>query len=117
MPIIGANETKQSGVGEFSIPSVANIDTMGEIIKKYETISNKTFTDVILDFDKCRRVESSAIRGLVELEQKVTKDERRISIININNPQYKSLKLTGKLNNFYFPHKGDLGEEFGKPNC
>ncbi|MCB1192815.1 MAG: STAS domain-containing protein [Leptospiraceae bacterium] len=118
MPIIGTNEIVQPKAGEFATPVVVNLDVVGEIIKKYEAISNKSsFTDVVLDFDKCKRVESSAIRGLIELEGKTNKDGKRVSIININNSQYKALKLTGKLDNFYFPHKGDLGEEGGKPNC
>ncbi len=118
MPIIGTNEVVQPKVGEFAAPAIVNLDTMGEMIKKYEAISNKSlFADVVLDFDKCKRVESSAIKGLLELEGKTSKDGKRVSIININNPQYKALKLTGKLDNIYFPHKGDLGEEGGKPNC
>lgn len=107
MPIIGVNKDIQVQEGEILIPEILNADSMEEVDKKFED-TPKTATKVVLNFDKCRRVEHSALKALGSLSEKASSTGKELHVINVNHAQYKALKLSGKIDNCIFPHRGEI---------
>ncbi|MCB1191431.1 MAG: hypothetical protein H7A23_19620 [Leptospiraceae bacterium] len=92
---------------EILVPPILSIETMETVTKAYEEAKPEIDDKVILLFDKCQRVESSGLRALSEFGDKVVADGKNVYINNINNTQFKALKLTGKIEAFRFFHRGE----------
>ncbi len=92
---------------EILVPAILSIETMSGVTKAYEEAKSEIDDKVILLFDKCQKVESSGLRALTEFGNKVVADGKNVYINNINNTQFKALKLTGKIEAFRFFHRGE----------
>lgn len=122
MPFIGTEKVKiQLQDGEILIPAVLGADNGEELLVKYDSFAKDSFKNLRLNFEKCRRFDSGGLRALSQLGEKAKADNKQVEIVNIDNTPYKSLKLTGKVDDpvFCFPHRGNLGTGVNAnlPNC
>ncbi|MCB1156584.1 MAG: STAS domain-containing protein [Leptospiraceae bacterium] len=108
MPIFGTRHTEEEiKEGEFFIPQVMNADSLAEIYKKLDALPAGRAADIHLNFEKCKRIEASGVKALVELDKKITEAGKKIYIYNVQSTPYKALKLTGKFEHLTYPHRGD----------
>lgn len=102
---------------KIEVPEIITADSFSPVIEKANA---SLLSDPVIDFGKCRRIQSSGLRAMVSFAEEMAEKGRHIIIDNIDNTVFKAIKITGKQSWFRFLHQGEyISEKFrsGGPRC
>lgn len=101
----------------IEVPEIITADSFLPVTEKANASSAN---DPVIDFSKCKRIQSSGLKAMVAYAEEMAEKGRHIIIDNIDNSVFKALKITGKQSWFRFIHQGEYySEKFrsGGPRC